>query len=89
LISAASSASDSRSKADDLKQLVELMPRHNRTVVTNLYDANPGDEQMHEKILGFNRIVGEMRKNATVVLRKSNVIDGEFREHKGWLVIPC
>jgi hypothetical protein len=36
---------------------------------------------MHQEILDLDRVVGLMRENTAVVLRKRNVVDGEFIEH--------
>jgi hypothetical protein len=52
-----------------------------RAVVPDLADAGPGEEQMHEEVFRFDRIVGEVRGDSVIVLRMNRVIDGVFFEH--------
>ena len=51
---------------------------HRHTVVADLMDARPCEEELHEEGLGGHRIVRVVGIEAFVVLRENRVADGEF-----------
>jgi hypothetical protein len=46
--------------------------------VSDLGDADPRCEEMHQEILGLDRVVCLMRENTFIVLRERNIVYGEF-----------
>lgn len=64
-----------------LDHFVKLMFGQAEPVVPDFLYPRAGGEQMHQKFLGFDGIIGEVGENPRGMAGHADIIDGEFFKH--------
>ena len=65
----------------DFQHAVVLMADQRGAMAADLANVGPGDQQMHEEVFHFDRVVGEVGGDDVIVLRTDGVIDGVCFKH--------